>query len=110
MSNDAPVRVLLAASEVVGFAKTGGLADVAGSLPAALARRGHPCAVIMPLYHAARHARPAPQPTDRVLWARVGDRAMPARLWRGQLAEGEVAVWFVEQDTYFDRDDVAAGR
>ena len=34
------MRVLLAASEVAGFAKTGGLADVAGSLPRALAARG----------------------------------------------------------------------
>ena len=52
--NPKPFKVLLAASEVVGFAKTGGLADVTGSLPRALARRGHTCAVIMPLYRCAR--------------------------------------------------------
>src|SRR5438093_638254 len=45
-----PLRVLYAASEVAGFAKTGGLADVAGSLPRALAERGIDCAVIMPFY------------------------------------------------------------
>src|SRR5205085_5903680 len=44
----APLRVLLTASEVVGFAKTGGLADVAGALPRALAKRGHQVAVVMP--------------------------------------------------------------
>ena len=34
------MRILLAASEMVGFAKTGGLADVVGALPEALSRRG----------------------------------------------------------------------
>ena len=46
------MRVILVASEVVGFAKTGGLADVAGSLPRALAARGHDVAVVMPYYQA----------------------------------------------------------
>ncbi len=40
-----PFRVLFAGSEVVGFAKTGGLADVIGALPRALARRGHQTAI-----------------------------------------------------------------
>ena len=44
----AALKVLIASSEVVGFAKTGGLADVAGSLPVALAARGHQVAVVMP--------------------------------------------------------------
>ena len=44
------MNVLVAASEVVGFAKTGGLADVAGALPRALARRGHRCTIFLPLY------------------------------------------------------------
>ena len=42
------MRVLLAASEVVGFAKTGGLADVAGALPRALARLGVDWQVVLP--------------------------------------------------------------
>ena len=60
------MRILLVASEVVGFAKTGGLADVCGSLPVALARRGHEVAVLMPLYRSARGAHMTPSPTDRV--------------------------------------------
>ena len=44
------MRVLLVASEVAGFAKTGGLADVAGALPRALARLGVDCQVVMPLF------------------------------------------------------------
>ena len=44
------MNILLAASEVVPYAKTGGLADVAGALPKALARLGHKVSVVMPRY------------------------------------------------------------
>jgi len=40
----APLKVLFVASEVAPFRKTGGLADVAGALPRALARRASTCA------------------------------------------------------------------
>lgn len=44
------LNVLFCSSEVAPFAKTGGLADVAGSLPAALASRGAKVLVLMPRY------------------------------------------------------------
>ena len=44
------MKILYAASEAVPFFKTGGLADVAGSLPPALAECGAEVAVVMPLY------------------------------------------------------------
>ena len=44
------LKVVVVASEMVPYAKTGGLADVAGALPVALARLGHQVSVIMPRY------------------------------------------------------------
>ena len=44
------MKILFAASEAVPFCKTGGLADVAGSLPQALAQAGNEVQVILPLY------------------------------------------------------------
>lgn len=45
-----PLRVLFLSSEVAPFSKTGGLGDVAGALPRALARLGHQVRVVTPLY------------------------------------------------------------
>jgi len=43
-------KILFASSEVEPFAKTGGLADVAGSLPKALKKLGEDIRVVMPKY------------------------------------------------------------
>ena len=45
-----PMKILYAASEANPFAKSGGLADVAGALPKALVKDGVDARVIMPLY------------------------------------------------------------
>jgi len=42
------LNILFAAAEVVPFAKTGGLADVAGALPKAIKELGHEIIVITP--------------------------------------------------------------
>ncbi len=51
------MRIAVCASEVVPFAKTGGLADVAGALPLALERTGADVIVIMPRYKAVRSGK-----------------------------------------------------
>ena len=61
----------MVASEAAPFAKTGGLADVLGALPAALAERGEQVAVVLPAYRQNFY----PQPTReayRNLWVPVG--------------------------------------
>ncbi|HSJ58767.1 MAG TPA: glycogen/starch synthase, partial [Anaerolineae bacterium] len=48
MADDNALKILILAAEVVPFAKTGGLADVAGSLPKAVRALGHDVRVAMP--------------------------------------------------------------
>ncbi len=52
-----PLKVLMLSAEVAPYAKVGGLADVAGSLPLALAATGHDVVTIMPRYGAINPAR-----------------------------------------------------
>ncbi|MBM3981474.1 MAG: glycogen synthase GlgA [Planctomycetes bacterium] len=104
------LRVLVAASEVAGFAKTGGLADVAGALPAALARRGNLAAVVMPLYNAVRKTGVPIERTGIVLPVPMGDRTLACRVFRSRLPGTDVPVFLVEHAPYFERDDARAGR
>jgi starch synthase len=95
---------------VVGFAKTGGLADVAGALPAALARRGLDCAVILPLYRSVRYGKHRLEPTGGVLRIPIGDRLVEGQLQRTVLPGSAVPAFLVEQEHYFDRDDPSQSR
>lgn len=100
----------MAASEVMGFAKTGGLADVAGSLPRALARLGHQVAVVMPYYNAVRRSGMVIEKTGAALPVPMGDRVLACRLLRSRLPQSDVPVFLVEHPPFFERDDPAMGR
>ncbi len=76
------LKVLLASSEVVPFAKTGGLADVAGSLPLALEECGADARIIMPKY------------------ASVKVRGDSTKIGKN------VKVYFIENDDYFNRKEL----
>ncbi len=90
----------MVASEATPFAKTGGLADVAGALPAALQSIGDEVAVVMPRYRSIRWEETEPVYENMVVYA----GATPYRVdIRTKLLNG-VRFHFVEAPYFFDRE------
>ncbi len=96
------MRILLASSEVAPFAKTGGLADVAGALPKALNRLGHDVRVVLPKYRMVDAEKHGLRLNLRTLPVPVAGTLMDAAIWEGAI--GPVPVYFIQQDEYFDRE------
>jgi len=98
------VKILIATSEAVPFAKTGGLADVCGALPVALAALGQQPALIMPAYRQVLEGGFQLEPLGVELNLPVGRKTIAGRLLRGKIPGSDVPAYFVEQAQYFDRD------
>ncbi len=98
-------HVVFIASEAAPLAKTGGLADVVGSLPRALARLGHRVEIILPFYRRIIEGSgfaPSPTGIEIDMWA--DGRNWPCRIH--ELEDGGIRYLLVENDALFDRDGI----
>ena len=95
------LKILMATSEAVPFAKTGGLADVLGSLPTALMKSGADVRVIMPKYGSIPNALKETITYKKNITIRMG--------WRNLFCGIEEAVYhgityyFIDNEFYFNR-------
>ncbi len=84
------MKIAICASEVVPFAKTGGLADVAGALPLALEGVGQEVVIIMPRYKSIQDGKFKIQRLrEGISFSVIGNN---------------IKVYFIENDAYFNRD------
>ena len=95
------MHIAFAASEGVPFSKTGGLADVVGALPRALAALGHQVSVYLPRYRQTRLSEP--QTVVRSITVPFDDRYRFGSLLTSGSQAG-VRYYFVDYPQYFDRD------
>jgi starch synthase len=92
----------MVASEAIPFAKTGGLADVIGSLPRAVQALGEKVAVVMPAYRQSSYPNP-PREAYRNLWIPIGP-GYSANLY--ETSERGVTFYFLDCPPLFDRDGI----
>ncbi len=100
------MNILLATSEAVPFAKTGGLADVCGALPGELARLGHEVALILPAYRQTHYGNQPIEPMGIDFIVPIGSKMVTGHLLRSKIPGTEVPVYLVQQEQYFDRDQL----
>src|SRR3989304_1256072 len=97
------MKVLVASSEIVPFAKTGGLADVAGALPKALRRIGVEADCVLPLYRCVDRDRfPFTGPGQAIL-VPLGNREEEGSVEETDAGSGARA-FLVRNDRFFDRE------
>jgi starch synthase len=97
------VKIAMIASEVSPFAKTGGLADVIGTLSVAVERFGHELCVIAPAYRSVLQGSFRLQETAPNLSVPIADQQVTASVLRTSIGMG-VDVYFIRADEYFDRE------
>ncbi len=97
-------KILFVASEATPFAKTGGLADVVGSLPRALRQLGHDVQVVIPCYRVVEQGETSLRKSNCSL-----EIFLQGRGYRGSLKQAVydgVPYWFIDTPEFFDRADI----
>lgn len=98
------MRIVQISSEAVPFAKTGGLADVAGSLSKALSELGHEVTLILPLYSRfLTKCGVAWEPIGEPFEITLSDQHVRIQLQRTRIPGSSVDVVLVDQPQFYDR-------
>lgn len=95
------MRVLYCVSEAVPFVKTGGLADVGGALPLALAEQGCDVRLVLPRYRSIPLGGLRRAGSVTVV---VGGEAVSGTVFEASLEGPPVPVWLVDGPRWFDRE------
>jgi starch synthase len=102
------MRICFATSECVPYVKTGGLADVSGALPKALADLGCEVKVFMPLYGSIHTLDFDLQYAFELenIPVVIGDRTVHFNTWYGNLPGSDVDVYFIDYPPFYHRPKV----
>ena len=101
-----PEHIVFLTAEAVPYVKVGGLADVAGALPAALAEQGSRVTILLPAYRSISREKHGVRPYREGLSTWLGSRRVPFNLLRAADPAPGVRVLLVEEEAYFGREGV----
>jgi starch synthase len=96
------MNILLASSEVHPYSKTGGLADMVGSLGKALAREGQRIGIVTPLYQGIRERFPDLRSVGLPLDFALGLRRTIGEVWALETGPG-LTIYFIDQPEFYQR-------
>ena len=102
------MKLLLAASELHPFSKSGGLADMVGALAKTLASEGHQVGVVTPLYRGIQKKFPEIRRMDWHLDLPLGDKRVTGGVWVLEPADN-LTIYFIDQPHYYDRAGLYVG-
>jgi starch synthase len=109
MSEAKNLNICFATSECVPFVKTGGLADVSGALPKALAASGCDVRVFLPFYKSINAYNHGLTQVDDLkdIQVSVGAQQVRFSVWLGKFPDGghEVPIYLIDCPKYFHRDN-----
>ena len=103
------MRVLQISSEATPFAKTGGLADVAGALPNALEHEGCNCTLVLPAYREVLGKNLPIKKTDTKFSIPVGKRNLEATVYSCSLPDQKHDVFLIGNTHCFGRETLYGG-
>jgi starch synthase len=96
------MKILLATSELHPYSKTGGLADMVGSLSLALADGGHQVGVVTPLYRGIQEKFPKMRRLDWDMHLPLGENWKSAEVWTLEPAP-RLTIYFIRQPEFYER-------
>ena len=99
------MKIVEVSPEIIPYAKTGGLADVVGTLPLYLEKAGHEISMFIPFYKSVKKSGIDIKLLDITFDIPIDDIKHTVTLWKSIHQGSEnIAIYFIQRDEYYDRD------
>jgi len=98
------MKILMVASEVSPYVKTGGLADMVAALSTSLSASGHDVRIVIPRYY--RIDRKRLQAIPGVLVCHIGEAEYYTQVFEQNIPSSKTIVYFIDYEQYFGREGI----